>query len=71
MFLYISDQPRKSRAIVDALSSLGFLPIRSDLQGALQSLEENDVSAAVIDCIPDLKAGEALCRRLRAQTEEN
>ena len=66
MFLYVSDQIEKSRALVQHLSEHGFFFFHASLQAAEFVLDEKDVGGVILDCIPDLKAGEHLCQIIRA-----
>ena len=64
MLLYVSDRPH-GNAVCKHLFSRGILLFRASFETARFLCEKKDTGGVVIDCIPNLSAGEALCRDLR------
>lgn len=70
MLVIITDRGSLGTALSKGLSERGLFLYRCPLQTALFTCEKKDTGGVLLDLVPNQKAGEAVCRELRARYPE-
>ncbi len=66
MLVLITDRPTITRALQEALTARGVYLFHEPSETGAFICAKKDTGGVILDCVPDLARGEALCRTIRA-----